>query len=59
MCRRISDADCLVIRSAWQMEFRYSVLRHMGVIRCPIVHRINTELMRHIGRSILGDNETT
>lgn len=59
MCSRTSNADRLVIRSAWQMEFRYSVLRYMGVVRCSIVHRIDIEFMRNIGRSILGHNETT
>lgn len=58
MCSRISDADRLVVRSAWQMEFRYSILRHMGVVRRPLVHRINTEPVRNIGRSILGNHET-
>lgn len=54
MCSCAGYADCIAVRGLGQMEFWHSVLRHLGFVRCSVMHRVDSEFVCHLCGSILG-----
>lgn len=55
---RAGNADSTHLRGAGQVDAWYSFLRHLGVVRCAVVHCVHSELVRHLSGSLLGDHQT-
>lgn len=57
VCGRTGDANGATVRGAGQMEFWNGILRHLGIVRCTVLYRLNIESLCNIGRSILGHHK--
>lgn len=55
----LGDATGTAVRDSGRMELWHGVLRFMGFVRSTGMHRIHSEPVRHLARSILGNHKTT
>lgn len=59
MCGHSRYADRTAVRGARKMELRRGILRHLGVVRCLVLHRIHFEFVRDLGGPILGHHKAS